>query len=164
MSRRLLPLLLLALTATTLHAQAKLAIYGTFGGEKTGVANESWTKAGTLGLYYGLAKLGPLALSADARADLSTNADSGLFGPRLALHLPAFPLKPYAELLLGFSHYSNVSGAPRNTTGFAYRGVAGLDATILPHIDWRVIDFSDGHIENADNNSISLTTGIVLRF
>src|SRR5580698_3545210 len=143
MSRRiLLPLLLLCLSTSALHAQARLAIYGTVGGEKSEVNNSGWTTAGTFGLYYGLLHLGPLRLSGDARGDLSGNINSGLFGPRLSLNLPLFPLKPYVEVLGGFSSYSTQANGPKNTTSANYRWVGGLDTTILPHLDWRVADYS----------------------
>ena len=163
--KRFLLLLLLAFTTTALHAQAKLAIYGSGGVERIGIANDNWKPAGIVGIYYGLANLGPLALSADARAHLSTDANSGLFGPRLALKLPAFPIKPYAEFLFGFSNYTSFGSTHRDATSFAYRGVAGLDTTILPHIDWRVVDFSIGRIPDVvSSNNINVSTGIVLRF
>ena len=63
MNRRIiwtLPLLLVTLCTASLHAQAKLAIYGTVGGEKTEINHESWTIAGTFGFYYGIAKFGPI--------------------------------------------------------------------------------------------------------
>ncbi len=167
MRRSLLPLslLLLVFTSTNLNAQAKFAIYGSGGAERIGIVNNNWNPAGIVGLYFGVANLGPLALAADARADLSTDATSGLFGPRLALHFPYFPIKPYAEFLFGFSHYTNFGSSSRNATSFAYRGVAGIDTTILPHIDWRIIDFSDGRITDVNSpGNISLTTGIVVRF
>jgi hypothetical protein len=171
MSRRtlwILPFLLLCLTATTLHAQAKLAIYGTVGGEKTEVNNQGWSTAGTFGLYYGLAHLGPVAISADARGDLSGNMNSGLFGPRIAVALPVFPIKPYIEVLGGFSSYSTQNGGAKNTTSGNYRWVGGIDTTILPHIDWRIADYSysGGGITqgNITRHPQSLTTGIVVRF
>src|SRR5579875_1698962 len=128
--------LFLVLTTAALHAQARLAIYGTVGGES--VAHQSWTTAGTLGAYVGVNGAGPLALAIDARADLSSNLKSGLFGPRLAIHPPVFPIKPYIELLVGGS------GVKNGSTQFAARYVLGADTTILPRVDWRVIDFSAG--------------------
>ena len=44
---RILPLVFILLFSTNLHAQAKLAIYGTVGGEKTEVNNQGWSTAGT---------------------------------------------------------------------------------------------------------------------
>ena len=72
MSRRtlwILPLLL-SLTATTLHAQARFAIYGTGGGEKSGLPNDDWRGAGTFGFYYGILHAAIFDISVDARGDL----------------------------------------------------------------------------------------------
>jgi hypothetical protein len=166
---QLLFLILIAIVTTAkLHAQPKLGIYGTVGTEKTEINGEGWSTAGTFGLYYGLAHLGPIVVAADARGDLSGNINSGLFGPRIALTLPAFPLKPYVEVLGGFSSYSTVSGGARNTTSGNYRWVGGLDTSILPHIDWRIADYSysGGGITqgNITRHPQSLTTGLVIRF
>jgi hypothetical protein len=169
MNRRNLPLLLAFILGTVpaLHAQAKIGVYGTVGAENTGLTGEGWSKAGTLGLYYGLANLGPAAVSVDARADLSSNANTYAFGPRVALHTPAFPLKPYGELLIGAIHYTTRSGGSKTSSDFAYRWVVGLDETILPHVDWRILDFSYGGGLSEPGKSVhikTLTTGLVLRF
>jgi hypothetical protein len=171
MNRRILlalTVLPLCLTTANLHAQAKLAVYGTVGGEKTEVNDEGWSTAGTFGLYYGLAHLGPVAVSADARGDLSSNMNNGLFGPRIALALPALPFKPYFEVLGGFSSYNSQNGGPKNTTSGNYRWVGGVDTTILPHLDWRIADYSysGGGITqgNITRHPQSLTTGLVIRF
>ena len=158
---QILPLILIAIVTANVHAQAKLGIYGTVGTEKTEVNNQGWTTAGTLGLYYGFAHFGPIWLSGDARGDLSGNMKSGLFGPRVALTLPAFPLKPYFEVLGGFSSYS--TGTSGN-----YRWVVGIDTTILPRVDWRIADYSYSGAGitqgNITRHPQSLTTGIVFRF
>jgi len=165
---RILPFLLSLAVTANLHAQAKLAIYGTIGGEKTEVGNEGWTTAGTFGVYYGLLNAGPIAISVDARGDLSDNINSGLFGPRVALHAPLFPLKPYVELLGGFSSYSSSSGSAKNTTSANYRWVGGVDTTILPHLDWRIADYSYSPAgisqQGVTRHPQSLTTGLVIRF
>jgi hypothetical protein len=156
------PLLLLSLITATLNAQAKFAIYGTGGGEKSGVVNEGWTTAATFGFYYGLYHVGPVALSADARADVSSNIKSGLIGPRFAFHIPAIPLKPYAEALIGGSTYPTLPSGitiPNKLTG---RIVGGIDTTILPHIDWRMIDYSYGL--NKGQHTQTITSGLVVRF
>lgn len=149
--------LLIVLAAATLHAQAKLAVYGTIGGETPGTG-QSWATAGTLGAYVGVANAGPLALSVDGRVDFSSNLKSGLFGPRLAIHPPLFPLKPYVELLIGGSAVN------KGSTQFAARYVLGVDTTILPHVDWRVVDFSEGINKFANGHAKTVSTGIVLRF
>lgn len=167
MSRRILPLLLLSLITATLRGQAKLGVYGTAGGEKTEINQESWTLAGTFGIYYGFAHLGPIALSGDARGDLSRNINSGLFGPRVALTLPAFPVKPYVEILGGVSSYSTQDNGPKNNTSGNYRWVGGIDTAIFPRIDWRIdYSYSAAGISQANitRHPQSLTSGLVIRF
>ena len=166
MSRRYLwtlPLLL-ALITTALQAQAKLAVYGTFGGEKSGLPNIGWTTAETFGLYVGVAKLGPLAFSVDGRADLSSKIKSGLVGPRLAVRLPAIPIKPYAEVLIGASTYATYPDGLKDNGQFASRAVFGADSSVLPHLDWRVVDFSYGLNQSANgDHAKTISTGLVLR-
>src|SRR5271156_946626 len=144
MDRRILwtlPLLLLSLTAT-LHAQAKLAVYGTGGTEKSGLQPSGWNPASPFGFYYGLRHFGPFDLSADVRGDLSRNIYSGILGPRLVVKIPVFPIMPYGEFLFGESSYSTQSNGNRDANDFTYRVVAGADFTLLPHFDWRVVDYS----------------------
>jgi|ERR1700722_19135641 len=167
MIRRLwtLPLLLLSFCTATLHAQSRFAIYGTFGGEKSGLPNQGWTTAETFGLYVGITNLGPLAVSADARADLSSNINSVLIGPRAALHFHLFPLKPYAELLIGGSTYARTAAGLKDSGQFASRAVFGADTAILPHLDWRIIDFSTGINQSANGTrQKTISSGLVLRF
>ena len=165
--RWILPLILLSLCSATLHAQAKLAIYGTIGAEKSGLQNQGWAKAATFGLYYGFAHLGPISFSGDARGDLSRNINSALFGPRIALSLPAFPVKPYVEILGGVSSYSTQDNGPKNNTSGNYRWVGGIDTTIFPRIDWRIdYSYSAAGISQANitRHPQSLTSGFVIRF
>jgi hypothetical protein len=168
MSRRVLwtlPLLLVALSSVNLHAQARFAIYGTGGGEKSGLPNDDWHAAGTFGFYYGIVHAAILDISVDARGDLSSNIKSGFLGPRVAVKLPVIPIKPYGELIFGVSTYSRTAAGLKDSNDFAYRYVVGLDTTILPHIDWRVADFSYG-INNSANgtHAKTLSSGLVLRF
>jgi hypothetical protein len=162
-----LPLLLLSLTTATLHAQARLAVYGTGGTEKSGLQRSGWNTAGTFGFYYGLRHFGPFDLSADVRGDLSRNIDSGILGPRLAVKIPIFPIMPYGEFLFGESSYSTQSDGHRNANDFTYRYVGGVDFTLIPHFDWRVVDYSysSGITQfGANIHPKTITTGFVLRF
>jgi hypothetical protein len=167
MNRRVLwtvPLLLLALCCMNLHAQARFAIYGTGGGEKSGLPNDDWQAAGTFGFYYGLLHAAIFDISVDARGDLSSNIKSGFLGPRVAVKVPVIPLKPYGEFIFGVSTYSTPNHLPI-PNDFAYRYVLGLDTTILPHLDWRVADFSYA-IDNSANSghAKTLSSGLVIRF
>jgi hypothetical protein len=159
---QLLPLILLAIVTTNLRAQARFAIYGTAGAEQSGLPYNPWKLAGTFGLYVQIFELGPVYISADGRGDISSQIHSGLAGPRLAIKLPVLPIKPYGEILFGVASYPQ---SPQYSNDFAYRYVLGLDSTILPHIDWRVVDFSYG-INNSANggHAETITSGLVIRF
>lgn len=160
----LLPLLLVSLAATTLHAQARFAVYGTGGGEKSGLPNDDWHGAGTFGFYYGILHAAIFDISVDARGDLSSNIKSGFVGPRVAVKLPVIPVKPYGEFIFGISTYSVPARLPI-PNDFAYRYVFGLDTTILPHIDWRVADFSYALNNSSDGtHAKTLSSGLVVRF
>ncbi len=161
----LLALILVAILSTTAHAQARFAIYGTAGTERSGLLNTSWKLGGTFGFYLGLLHAGPLDVSVDARGDLSSNVNSGFVGPRVAIKVPVIPIKPYGEFLFGIATYPQTSAGFSPENEFADRYVVGLDTTILPHIDWRVVDFSYG-VNNSANgdHAKSLTSGLVIRF
>lgn len=165
---RLLPCLLLGLTAAPLHAQARAAVYGTVGGERSGIVNEPWTAGWTIGAYAGIDNDGPISLGADLRADISSNIKSILIGPRVAFHAPGFPVKPYAELLVGGewfdnSHFGFGITIPSQATA---RYVIGADVTVLPHIDWRVVDFSAtlNDSQKGGTRAKTASTGLVVRF
>ena len=161
----LLPLFLLAIVTTNLNAQARLAIYGTAGTERSGRPYNTWKLAGTFGLYVQIFKFGPVYFSADGRGDLSSQIHSGLAGPRLAIKLPVLPIKPYGEILFGVASYPQTSAGIQYSNDFAYRYVLGVDSTILPHIDWRVADFSYGINNSAvGTHAETITSGLVIRF
>ena len=157
--------LLIAFLTATLHAQARFAIYGTAGTERSGLPDTTWKLGGTFGFYLGLYHVGLLDVSVDARGDLSSNINSGFVGPRLAIKVPFVPINPYGEFLFGISTYPRTSAGISPASEFADRYVVGLDTTIFPHIDWRVVDFSYG-INNSANgdHAKSLTSGFVIRF
>jgi hypothetical protein len=167
MNRRVLwtlTLLLVSLCSVNLHAQARFAIYGTGGGEKSGLPNDDWHAAGTFGFYYGIVHAVIFDISVDARGDLSSNIKSGFVGPRVAVKVPVIPIKPYGEFIFGVSTYSTPAHLPI-PNDFAYRYVFGLDTTILPHLDWRVADFSYAINDSANGtHAKTLSSGLVIRF
>ena len=172
MSRKpLLPLLVpsallaLMLFSPTVHAQARVAVYGSVGAEKSGQPNQGWAKAGVIGLYADAANLGPLAVAVDVRGDCATDNKSFIVGPRLALHFPAFPLKPYSEILVGRTSYTQPSNPNIHLDSrFTASYVGGIDTTIFPHLDWRIFDFTYALDNGLANRRKNLTTGLVVRF
>jgi hypothetical protein len=151
--------------------QAKLGVYGAVGAEKSGISGQGWTNTETVGAYYGTSDVGPVAVAIDGRGVFSSDEKSYLFGPRVAVHLPLFPVKPYAEVLGGMTFYKVPSAASsngtKNASDFTYRFVGGLDSTIFYHLDWRVIEYAyGGGITEGDRNVHvnNLSTGLVVRF
>jgi len=73
---------------------------------------------------------------------------------------------PYGEALIGVAHFSVGQGAA-HTEGndFTWALNAGLDLTVLPHIDWRMVDYTYGGIpgNSLQSNPNTVSTGIVVR-
>ncbi len=163
-------LLFAAFAITT--AQAQTGIYGEAGASKINFPTDSWTAAGTFGIYSDFYSLSPLIhVGADLRGSVLRPADnttlfSVVVGPRISFHPHVISLNPYFEPMVGVGHYSfgnNVG--PR--TKLEYSILGGVDHTILPHLDWRVIEFSYSGITTftaATLHPKTISTGIVLRF
>jgi hypothetical protein len=167
--------LLCALCALCLFAlpaaHAQTGLYGGFNAAKVDQPSNKWAYGGQFGIYSEFAKLPPVRVGADLRfsvmrLDSNTTLFSTLIGPRVAFHLPAIPLTPYAEILIGSGRYSfsnNVGSASK----FEYGALAGVDRPLLPHLDWRVLEFSYSRLATVQRQRLSmdtLTTGVVLRF
>ena len=107
-----------------------------------------------------------IAIGGDLRGSFLNGSSNqfytGAIGPRIAIKPPVFPIKPYGEALFGFASYNGGNGSP-NTTYVNYQLLAGVDATILPRIDWRVIEFDYSAVYNDPINAKTLTTGLVFR-
>lgn len=157
-------------------AQAQTAIYGEFTGAKTSAAHTAWMYGPTVGLYHdsghgllatGLDIRGTFAGRGDTNgADSSQTLDTLLGGVRLAVTPHVLPIKPYGEVLGGLGHLKTGQGSARtSSTKFAYQFLGGLDLTILPRVDWRVVEFSYGRLAGLGDSFApkTLSTGIVLR-
>jgi hypothetical protein len=170
-----------ALLMTAPAAQAQLGVYGTvlaakinnptsaqsttFGGTNTGY----WTTGGGAGIYYDAWHLGPVSLGLDLRGSVAAQAKTGLGGVRLAIRPPVLPIKPYLEGLVGGTTTSNVYSA--QTTDFLYEIVGGIDYTLIPHIDFRVVEVGAGQISNGITTAptgarsiLTVASGIAIHF
>lgn len=152
-------------------AHAQTGLYGGFNAAKVDQPSNKWAYGGQFGIYSDFAKLPPVRVGADLRfsvmrLDSNTTLFSTLIGPRVAFHPPAIPLTPYAEILIGTGRYSfgnNVGSA----TKFEYGVLGGVDRPLVPHLDWRVVEFSYSRLATVQRQRLSmetLTTGLVLRF
>jgi hypothetical protein len=160
--------LFLLLIAVTIAARAQTGVYVEFGGSKVDAPSNQWVYGPTFGGYHDF--YGPVVhLGADLRASVlgisqTTTLTSGEIGPRVSLHPHVLPLMPYLEALGGLGHYDFGAGQG-SSTQFEYQFLAGVDYTLIPRLDWRVVEFSYGGL-SAFNGSLhpkTISTGLVLR-
>ena len=156
--------------------------------------NDVTMLGGTFGGYYDFFHLGPVRLGVDARGVLSTakrgaqaNANgtgarlySGLGGLRAVFHTRWVPIHPYvqgsagiARSDYGLNNYVKTgntitlqSGQITLHNNFQYMGYGGVDITLLPVMDFRLVEFGYGGINPFGNQSHnypvkSISTGIV---
>ena len=172
--RLTLRLLLLACVASLLSAlpaSAQLGVYANFSAAKVNFGDNNWIYGPGFGAYIDHGHFIFLSTGIDARGIIlgtgsSTKFDAGYVGPRIALRPHILPIKPYVEGLVGVGHAElNNSGIQSSSTDFSYQLVGGIDYTLLPHIDWRVAEFSYGGLSIFDSSlhPKTISTGIVIR-
>jgi hypothetical protein len=173
--------ILLVLAVSTAAASAQVGIYGNFATvhltDNSGSAN-SWTYGPGGGVYYDFLHFGPIRIGADLRGNRLWGDEvdywSGLGGLRLVVKPPVLPFRAYVQGSAGVGG-SKASGNTGNlpnsySNKFQYDVFGGADFTVLPHIDWRVVELGYGRMSGIGNGSAStssgvftLSSGIVLR-
>lgn len=146
-------------------AQAQTAIYA----QVTGQSNDLTSGNGyfwgpTFGIYHDSHSLALIHVGYDVRGSILKNGSaqfsSGLGGIRASVVPHVIPIKIYAEGLGGVGIVSNGS----SSTNFQYQINGGVEYTLLPHIDWRVLEAAyNGYSGNTGGNPVALSTGIVFR-
>lgn len=161
---------LMVVAATCVCAQAQVGMYAAFGAADFHQPNVNWQYGPMAGLYWNALGVPLIKAGVDVRAAWmgTGNAydDSYLAGPRVQLHPHIVPLMPYGEALGGVSRVVVGQGVARTAgTKFTYGFVAGLDATIFPRVDWRVVDYSWQRVEDLGIHfqPTQISTGLVLR-
>ncbi len=150
-----------------MRAFAQDGIYVMFTGSSLGNSNAPNQYGPTLGLYMDRTYGKVLSAGVDMRAsflsgDNRTSVNTGLVGLRAAIRPQVLPISPYAELMIGISNNSLGYKAQNN---FTSQVVLGVDYTLIPHVDWRVLEWSYARVNAPIHfNPSSLSTGVVLRF
>lgn len=156
---------LVFVSGATCNAKAQAAVYAGFSGAS--VSNSSAT-ASAFGPMFGVyAQSGRyISLGGDVRGSFLTrngfNYFTGAAGPRIAVKPAILPFRPYAEGLVGVANFRDGNGASSNTK-LNYQVLGGIDMTILPHVDWRVIEFDYSAVSGNPVNAKIFSTGLVLR-
>lgn len=164
--RILFAVLFAAFLATPSAVHAQIAAYAGFSGAPVSGASSDWAPGALVGIYKQSGHgLGTINIGGDLRASFLARDNfhyyTGAIGPRLAVKAPILPLRPYVEGLVGIGNVQNSNAGSH--TNFNYQLVGGLDTTILPRVDWRVIEFDYSAIPTQSVNAKILTTGLVLR-
>ncbi len=155
---------------------AQTAIYGEFTGGKLPAANTEWMFGPTVGLYHDNG-LGLIALGYDVRGSFlrrgathGGGSDESLntleVGVRAAVTPHVLPIKPYVEALAGYGGLTVGQGSARQSgSHVTYQFLGGLDFTVLPRLDWRVVEFSYGGLSGLGStyNPKTLSMGLVFR-
>ena len=154
-----------AFFAPTAHAQ--IGIYAAGTGASLSNAGTSWGYGPLVGIYkQGGHAAGTVNLGADLRGSFISRDGfhfyTGAIGPRIAIKPHVIPLSPYVEGLIGVASYNSGTGTA-SSTHLNYQVVGGLDATIFPHLDWRVVDVAYSGVANQAIKAVTFSTGLVLR-
>ena len=162
MNSRLLIAAIVAFILFPAAASAQVGIYAGFSGAQLNPGSS--TLYGPLfGAYWQKGYI--LNLGADLRGSFLTHNgvtfNTGAIGPRVAIKPPVFPLRPYGEALVGIASISG--GNSSSSHHLNYQLIAGLDTTILPRIDWRIVEFDYSAMTGNSVNAKIFTTGLVLR-
>ena len=173
--------ILLALTFSTVAASAQVGIYGNFAAvnlSNNGGGANFWSYGPGAGLYYDFLHFGPIRIGADLRGNRLWGNEvdywSGLGGVRLVVKPPVLPFRVYVQGSAGVGG-SKASGNTGNlpnsySNKFQYDVFGGTDFTLLPHIDWRVVELGYGRMSGVNAGTtapssgvFTLSSGIVLR-
>jgi hypothetical protein len=159
-------LLFALLLVAPLAVHAQIGVYAGFSGAPVSGAGTSSAYGPLVGIYKqtGYA-MGLVSIGGDLRGSFLSHDGfhyyTGAIGPRVAFKAPIVPLRPYVEGLIGVG---NVQFSSNNSsTHFNYQVVGGLDLTVVPRLDWRVVEFDYSALPSQSVNAKILTTGLVLR-
>lgn len=131
-----------------------------------------WLYGPTFGIYHDFWKAGPLHLGADVHGSILSHGgakmNNGLAGFRGSVHAHVLPIVPYIQASAGVAGFNHGGNQDLNTV-FQYELSGGVDATIFPHLDWKMVDVGGGGMTagghgNGSNGLFHISTGLALRF
>lgn len=148
--------------------RAQIAAYGAVGGAAFNKAPVDLGYGAIVGVYKASGHaLHTVSVGGDLRGSFmgrnGFHYNTFAVGPRVAFNPHVIPLHPYVEGLIGLANYNSGKNTS-SSNHFNYQVVGGLDATILPRIDWRVVDIAYSAVTNQDVRATTFSTGLVVRF
>lgn len=131
-----------------------------------------WMFGPTFGIYHDFWKAGPLHLGADFRGSVLSRGDAkmnnALAGFRGSVHTHVLPVVPYIQASAGIAGF-NYGRRQDLSTVLQYELVGGVDATILPQLDWKLVEVGGGGLTSGGNGGggnglFHISTGLAFRF
>lgn len=120
---------------------------------------------GSAGAYLQGRLLGFVARATALPGNATTHAYSAVLGPRIAVSLPLF--RAYLEAGGGYGRSDgyNSGYATGSSWGPAWQVDVGVEHTLLPHLDWRILELAYGHIYAGPGLAPTvLSTGLTVHF
>lgn len=137
-------------------------IFAEFSGGRTG-QGEGVMWGGSAGSYLQGRLLGFVVRGTALPSNSAIRVYDATLGPRLAVSLPF--VRAFAEAGGGMGHsgYYDSSGSLTSRWGAAWQVNVGFARTILPRVEWRILEGSYGHIyTGAGVSPVMLSTGMTL--
>jgi hypothetical protein len=152
----------LLLAPAALHAQ--IGVYGAFTGASFSNAPNDIGYGGMVGAYKQSGHV--IGTGLDLRGTFvgrdGFHYNTFAVGPRIAFKPRVIPLTPYVEGLIGLANYNSGKNTS-STNHLNYQVLGGLDATVLPRIDWRVVDVAYSGVASQSVKAVTFSTGLVIR-
>ncbi|MDE1176735.1 MAG: hypothetical protein PW789_09010 [Edaphobacter sp.] len=153
---------LLLTLPSAVHAQ--IGIYGAVSGAALSSAPKDVGYGGMVGAYKQSGHF--LATGLDLRGTFLGREGFHYYtyaiGPRIAFKPRVLPISPYVEGMIGLANYNN--GKNTNSSNHLnYQVLGGVDATIMPRIDWRIIDVAYSGVGGESISAMTFSTGLVIR-
>jgi hypothetical protein len=162
--RPLLAVLFVLFISVSFHAEAQIGVYAGFSGASVSGGDTGSAFGPMFGVYAQSGRY--ISIGGDLRGSFLTrsgfNYFTGAAGPRIAFRTPILPIRPYVEGLVGVANFNTGSGTS-SSTNLNYQVLGGIDTAILPHVDWRVIEFDYSAVSGNSVNAKIFSTGFVLR-
>lgn len=139
------------------------SVFLEFSGARTG-EGAGYVLGGSAGGYLQGRVLGFTARATALPGNGDIHIYSAVIGPRVAFHLPFVRAWVDAGGGMGYTGgYYNSATALGSNWGAAWQADVGVSHSILPRVDWRILEFGYGHIYTGHGVSpVMASTGLAL--
>lgn len=132
-----------------------------------------WLFGPQFGIYDDFLHEGPLHLGVDLRGSILSRGDAkfnnGMAGLVASVQSHALPVRPYVMVSAGVAGF-NYGRKQEMTNMLQYEISGGVDTTIFPRIDWKLVEVGGGGLstfgsgQQGANGTFHISTGLAIRF